>query len=91
MSVTFALADQLDVGRGDMLVAPGDQPASARELECTLCWMSEEPLHPGRRYALKHTTRTVRATVQSITERTDPETLERQLEPTSLGSTTSAG
>ena len=54
--------------------------------------MSEEPLHPGRRYALKHTTRTVRATVQEIIERTDPETLERQLEPTvARRSTTSAG
>ena len=63
---------------------PDDQPAIARELDCTICWMSDEPLHPGRRYALKHTTRTVRATVQAITERTDPETLERQLEPTSL-------
>jgi bifunctional enzyme CysN/CysC len=84
MSVTFGLADQLDVGRGDVLVAPDDQPAVARELDCTICWMSEEPLHPGRRYALKHATRTVRATVQAITERTDPETLERQLEPTAL-------
>ena len=84
MSVTFGLADRLDVARGDVLVSPGDEPVSARELECTLCWMSGEPLHPGRRYALKHTTRTVRATVQEITERTDPETLERQLEPTSL-------
>jgi bifunctional enzyme CysN/CysC len=84
MSVTFSLADRLDVGRGDVLVSPGEQPVSARELDCTLCWMGEEPLHPGRRYALKHTTRTVRATVQEIIERTDPETLERQLEPTSL-------
>src|ERR1700729_3529018 len=84
MSVTFTLADRLDVGRGDVLVAPGDRPVSARELDCTICWMSEEPLHPGRRYALKHTTRTVRATVQEIPERTDPETLDRQLEPTSL-------
>jgi bifunctional enzyme CysN/CysC len=84
MSVTFALADRLDVGRGDLLVAPDDRPTSARELDCTICWMSDEPLHPGRRYALKHTTRAVRATVQSITERTDPESLERQLDPTSL-------
>ena len=84
MSVTFALADRLDVSRGDVLVAPGEEPVIARELDCTLCWMGEEPLHPGRRYALKHATRTVRATVQEITERTDPESLERLLEPTSL-------
>ena len=84
MSIAFGVADRLDVGRGDMLVAPGEQPVIARELDATLCWMSEEPLHPGRRYALKHSTRTVRATVQEITERTDPETLERLLEPTAL-------
>ena len=84
LSVSFTLADQLDVGRGDMLVGPDDQPTVARELGCTVCWMSEEPLHVGRRYALKHTTRTVRATVQEIIDRTDPETLERQVEPTSL-------
>ena len=84
MSVTFGLADHLDVGRGDLLVSPDEQPTIARELDCTVCWMSEEPLHPGRRYAFKHATRTVRATVQSITERTDPETLERQVEATGL-------
>jgi bifunctional enzyme CysN/CysC len=84
LSLTLTLADQLDVGRGDMLVSPADRPVAARELDCTICWMSEEPLHPGRRYALKQTTRTVRATVLAITERTDPETLERQIEPTAL-------
>jgi bifunctional enzyme CysN/CysC len=84
MSVTVSLDDQLDVGRGDMLVGPEDQPATARELECTICWMSEDPLEAGRRYVLKHTTRTVRTIVQAIHERTDPETLERQLKPMAL-------
>ncbi len=78
MSVAVTLSDHLDLGRGDMLVDGGDPPPGARELDATLCWMSEEPLRAGRRYALKHTTRTVRATVQALHERTDPETLERQ-------------
>ncbi len=86
MSVTVELSDQLDIGRGDMLVSPdeGDRPPAARELETTLCWMAEEPLHPGQRFALKHSTRTVRATVQELQERFDPETLERQPEPRAL-------
>ena len=84
LSVMFTLADQLDVARGDMLVGLDDRPPTARELECTICWMGEEPLHVGRRYALKHTTRVVRATVQEIVERTDPETLERELDPARL-------
>ncbi len=84
LSVSFTLEDHLDLGRGDMLAGPDEQPVSGRELDCTVCWMSDEPLHVGRRYALKHTTRTVRATVQEIIERTDPETLEPQLDPISL-------
>ena len=35
---------------------PSNRPPAARELDATICWMSEEPLAPGRRYALKHTT-----------------------------------
>jgi bifunctional enzyme CysN/CysC len=84
MSITVELADQLDLGRGDMLVAGPGPPPMARELDATVCWMTQEPLRPGRRYALKHTTRTVRATVQAVTDRIDPETLERQAEPAAL-------
>src|SRR3954452_16115886 len=46
--------------------------------------MADEPLQVGRRYALKHTTRTVRATVQEIHERTDPHTLEAEADPAAL-------
>jgi bifunctional enzyme CysN/CysC len=84
LSVAVKLADQLDIGRGDMIVGAAGPPPKARELECTICWMSEQPLHVGRRYALKHTTRTVRATVLEIIDRTDPETLERELDPIGL-------
>jgi bifunctional enzyme CysN/CysC len=85
MSVGVTIADEIDIGRGDLLVAPENRPPAARELDTTICWMSEEPLAPGRRYALKHTTRTVRTTVQAIRDRWDPETLEVFAEPSSLG------
>ncbi len=82
--MTVELADDVDVGRGDLLVSPGSEPPAARELEATICWMAEEPLRPGRRYALKHTTRTVRATVQALHERIDPETFAAEREPAAL-------
>ncbi|HEY6526413.1 MAG TPA: adenylyl-sulfate kinase [Solirubrobacteraceae bacterium] len=85
MSVAVTIADDVDIGRGDLLAAPENRPPAARELDATICWMSEEPLAPGRRYALKHTTRTVRTTVQAIRDRWDPETLEVFAEPSSLG------
>ena len=85
MSVGVTVADDIDIGRGDLLAAPHNRPPAARELDTTICWMAEQPLAPGRRYALKHTTRTVRATVQAIDDRWDPETLEIFSEPSSLG------
>jgi bifunctional enzyme CysN/CysC len=84
MSVGVTLADEIDIGRGDLLAAPENRPPAARELDTTICWMAEQPLAPGRRYALKHTTRTVRATVQAIDDRWDPETLEIFSEPSAL-------
>ena len=84
MSVTVELEDEVDVGRGDMIVSPGEEPPAARELRARVCWMADEPLRPGLRYALKHTTRTVRATVQAIHDRLHADTLVTESEPAAL-------
>ncbi len=75
MSVTVLLADDLDVGRGDLLCAPDGPPQVTRRVEAHVCWMADAPLRPGARYRLKHTTRQVRATVESIDTRLDVERL----------------
>ncbi len=77
MSVTMRLEDEIDVPRGDMLVDPENQPVTARELEATVCWMSERPLEAGARLGVKHTTRTVRAVIESIDGVVDMDTLEQ--------------
>jgi sulfate adenylyltransferase subunit 1 (EFTu-like GTPase family) len=79
-SVTLLLEDDLDVSRGDLIARAGEAnpPLVARELEATVCWMSDTPLRAGGRYALKHTTRSVRAIVDAIDWHLDVETLERQ-------------
>ena len=59
MSVALRLTDDIDVGRGSTIARAHNQPAVANSFECLLCWMSEEPLTPQRRYLVKHTTRTV--------------------------------
>jgi sulfate adenylyltransferase subunit 1 len=76
MSVTIRLQHEIDVPRGDMLVDPDDQPVTARSLEATVCWMSERPLTVGTRLGVKHTTRTVRAVVESIDGVVDMDSLE---------------
>ncbi len=74
-SVTVRLGDDVDVARGDLLVA-GSLPASTRDLQAEVCWMAEAPLRAGGRYALKHTTSTVRAIVDGVSDRLDVATLE---------------
>jgi bifunctional enzyme CysN/CysC len=84
-SVTVQLADDLDVGRGETICSPdAELPISARYLDATVCWMSEEPLRAGQHLALKHTTRTVRAVVQSIEALLDVTTLTEGKAPDQL-------
>jgi sulfate adenylyltransferase large subunit len=74
-SVTLLLEDDLDVSRGDLIARPSDAPTVARELEAVVCWMADAPLKPGGRYAIKHTTRSVRAIVEAVDWHLDVETL----------------
>jgi bifunctional enzyme CysN/CysC len=87
LSVSIELADDIDVGRGDVLVSGGDDavlPVLARELDATVCWFRDSPLRAGDRLALKQGTRTVRATVQALHSRLDPETLDELDNPVEL-------
>jgi sulfate adenylyltransferase subunit 1 len=70
-AVTVRLAEELDVSRGDMLVAATAPPPVVSQLEATVCWMADTPLRPGARVLVKHTTRTVRALVGAVTDRLD--------------------
>jgi sulfate adenylyltransferase large subunit len=74
-SITITLADEIDLSRGDMLVAEEQVPSKGTELQATLVWMHSEPLDPHKIYLLKHTTRTVRARVSQIRHRVDINTL----------------
>ena len=88
LSVSIELADDIDVGRGDVFVSGADdsaQPVLARELDATVCWFTETPLRAGDRLALKQGARTVRATVQALHSRLDPETLDDLDGPVELG------
>lgn len=85
MSVTIRLADDLDVGRGDMICRPNNRPNAGQDLEAMLCWFSERTtLAPGDKYAIKHTTRWARALVRDLHYRLDVNTLHRDEEAVSL-------
>jgi sulfate adenylyltransferase large subunit len=75
MSVTVVLEDELDISRGDMLVAPGQLPAVRNSFEASVVWMNSRELETGRSYLLKHTTQTVTARVRNIHYRVEVTTL----------------
>ena len=76
-SVTLELEDEIDLSRGEMLVAEGQAPPqSSTAFRAMLVWMHETPLSIGKTYLLKHTTRTVRATVRAIRYRVNVNTAE---------------
>jgi sulfate adenylyltransferase large subunit len=83
-SVTVHLEDDVDVSRGDMLADPESPPIVARELRAHLCWMSDRPLEPGAKLAVKHTTRTSRAIVEELESVVDLHTLEDRPNPERL-------
>jgi bifunctional enzyme CysN/CysC len=65
-AVTLTLADAVDVGRGDVLVAPAHPPGIADQFEARLLWMASEPMVPGRHYRMKLASTEVTVTVTAI-------------------------
>jgi sulfate adenylyltransferase subunit 1 len=76
-SVMLVLEDDVDVGRGDLLVRSGEAPEVVKTVDAALCWLSERPLSPARRYVVRHTTRETKAQVAAIAWKVDLALLEQ--------------
>ena len=77
-AITLTLEDEIDVGRGDMLVRPHDKPHSLSRFEADVVWMTEEPLCVDREYAIKVGSKSVYGYVDAINHKIDVNTLEKQ-------------
>jgi bifunctional enzyme CysN/CysC len=76
MSVTLLLEDEIDVSRGDLVCAVDGAPELARDVEATVCWMTDAPLRAGSKYAIKHSTHAARAVIDEVVDRVDVHTLQ---------------
>ncbi|MBP2437047.1 bifunctional enzyme CysN/CysC [Microbacterium amylolyticum] len=85
MSVTIRLEDEIDVSRGDVIARPGNQPNVSQDIDATICWMDDQPLIKGKKYAVLHTTREARCVVKDVQYEIDVNTLHRSLGAESLG------
>ena len=75
-SVTLMLEDEIDISRGDV-ISSAEAPAEvADQFECTVVWMSDDAMLPGRPYLLKLGTRTVSATVTEPKYKVNVNTME---------------
>lgn len=87
-SAGVVLDREVDVSRGDWLLAPGTfEPR--RELSATIAWLDDEPLVAGRTYWALHGHRWVKARVRRIVHQLDVHTLAQQeatqLAPNAIG------
>jgi bifunctional enzyme CysN/CysC len=76
-AVTITLADELDIGRGDVLVSPKERPEVSDQFAAHVIWMSDEPLVPGRSYLSRIGTKTTPMTVTAIKYKIDVNTRKR--------------
>ncbi|MFZ3128946.1 MAG: GTP-binding protein [Rhodoferax sp.] len=91
-SAGIVLDREVDVSRGDWLLASNDAPShfdTTREIRATVAWMDDEPLVAGRVYWALHGHRWIKAKVKRIVHSLDINTLEEhdatQIAPNAIG------
>ncbi|MBC8549740.1 MAG: sulfate adenylyltransferase subunit CysN [Candidatus Brocadiales bacterium] len=76
-SVVITLEDEIDISRGDMIVRRHNLPQVENHIDVILCWMGNDPLEIGKNYFIKHTTRTINASITKLIYMFDVNTLHR--------------
>ena len=88
-SAGIVLDREVDVSRGDWLLATDSGFAPTRELQTTIAWMDDEPLVAGRVYWALHGHRWVKAKVKRIVHKLNINSLAeedaKQLDPNAIG------
>ncbi len=84
MSVSITLEDDIDVGRGDMIVRSNNTPDTSQDIEVMLCWLHNNPAKPRAKYSIRHTSNDQKAMIKEVVYKYDINTLERQTEDKEL-------
>ena len=77
MSVTLHLKDNIDVGRGDILVNTSHEPHLSKLIEADLCWMDTKPLDDSIMYLIQHNSKVTKCKIQEILHKININTLEK--------------
>jgi sulfate adenylyltransferase subunit 1 len=77
-SVIIHLENDIDVGRGDVIVKADDEPRVTQDLDVMLCWMDTKSMEVGSKYLIQHNNKQIRCSVKAIGYKLDVNTLEKQ-------------
>ena len=81
MSVVMTLNDEIDISRGDMIVAPNNAPTLTNGVEAMVVWFNDTPMQPGSSFLIKHTTSQTSATITDLRYRINVDNLHRETVP----------
>jgi sulfate adenylyltransferase subunit 1 len=83
-SVAISLEDQIDISRGDMLVAPDDLPVISQDINLMVCWFNEQPLKNGGKYIVRINSNEAGCIIKKVNYRLNINTLEKDTENISV-------
>ena len=71
-SISISLSDQIDISRGNLLVADTNLPDSSTTIEATIVWMHDEPTQLGAKFILQSGSRESLTKITRIKQKLDP-------------------
>lgn len=83
-SVSVELEDDIDVGRGDMIVKINNQPQCEKEFDAMICWLNNTPGKLNSKYSIRHNSNEQKAIIKGINYKVNINTLEREKESDGL-------
>ncbi len=75
-SVAISLEDEIDISRGDMIVANQDIPVISQDINLMICWFNERPMKTGVRYMIRINSNESGCIIKSVNYRMNINTLE---------------
>lgn len=78
-SVDITLSDDIDISRGDVIVAvDGKQPHMEQEVLLNVCWFINSPMQQGKKYVIRHATQQTLGIIKEIEYKIDINTREKE-------------
>ena len=74
-AITLVLNDEIDISRGDLLVAADAELQAVQSATVDVVWMAEQPLQPGQSYEIKIAGKKARGRVEKILHQVEISTL----------------